>query len=63
MPDNYEMWERHDRECEARLNRLPVCEKCKKRIQDDVYFFIEEEILCEKCMEDKYMRRTEDYIE
>jgi hypothetical protein len=63
MPDNYEMWERHDRECEAMLDLLPVCDKCKKLIQDDFYFDIEEEILCEKCMEDKCMRRTEDYME
>jgi formylmethanofuran dehydrogenase subunit E len=63
IPDNYDLWARHDRECEEALNRLPVCDKCKKRIQDDFYFYIEGEILCEKCMEDKYMRRTEDYME
>ena len=63
IPDNYDMWERHERECEARLARCPECEKCGKKIQSDFYFYIENEILCEGCMEDKYMRRTEDFME
>lgn len=55
---------RHDREQERLLERLPVCEghKCGERIQDDMYFDIDGEILCEKCMIRKYGRRTEDYM-
>lgn len=63
IPDNYDLWERYERENEARLGRLPLCEKCKKRIQDEFYFYIEGEILCEECMQDKYMFNTEDYME
>ena len=63
IPDNYDQWEAHDRYKESLLERLPVCEghKCGKRIQDDMYFDIDGEILCEKCMIRKYGRRTEDY--
>lgn len=56
---------RWDLEKERQLARLPVCEgkKCGKRIQDDYYFEIEGEILCEECMNAKYRKSTEDYIE
>lgn len=53
----------YDRELERMLNRLPVCDnpRCKCRIQDDYYFEIEGEILCEDCMNERYRKRTEDY--
>lgn len=56
-------FERYDRDQERMIDRLPVCEghKCGERIQDDLYFDIDGEILCEKCMIRKYGRRTEDY--
>lgn len=54
---------RHDMELARREARLPVCEKCKKRIQDENYFDIGGEILCRGCVEDRYMKYTEDYIE
>jgi formylmethanofuran dehydrogenase subunit E len=62
MPDNYSQWEWHDREQERSLNLLPVCDKCKERIDDDHYFYIHGEILCEDCMIERYRRNTEDYI-
>ena len=64
IPDNYDQWEAHDRKQQQELEQLPVCEghKCGKRIQDDMYFEIEGEILCEKCMIIRYGKRTEDYI-
>ena len=54
---------RHDMEQARREARLPVCEKCKKRIYDETYFDIDGEILHQKCMEARYMKYTEDYIE
>lgn len=49
---------RHDHEQNKRLARLPVCEdrKCNKRIQDDYYFEIDGEILCEDCMIRRYRK-------
>lgn len=63
IPDNYDLWERHDRVCEERLMRCPQCDGCHKHIQEEFYFYIEGDILCEDCMEDRYMHRTEDYYE
>lgn len=46
---------------EQRNAKLPVCDKCRKVIQDDYYFFIDHDTLCENCMQDLYMFNTEDY--
>lgn len=56
-------FDRYDMVQARRETRLPVCDKCKKRIYDDIYFEIEGEILCEKCVHDRYARSTEDYLE
>ena len=62
--DNYKAWEYAERERERRLLNLPVCEghKCGKRIQDEDYYDVDGEILCEECMKRKYRRKTEDLI-
>lgn len=52
---------RHDRHQEEALKRLPICDKCRKRIQDDDYYAIDGEILHEECMKEKYRRSVEDY--
>lgn len=59
--DPLEDFRRYDREQEEALKRLPICEKCRRRIQDDDYYAIEGEVLCEGCMKDKYRRSVEDY--
>lgn len=58
-------FDRWDTEQARREARLPVCEnpKCKKRINDDFYWEIDGEILCEDCMNLRYRKYTEDYIE
>ena len=61
--DVYDLWEKYDRDLEKALARRPQCEKCGKHIQDDYYFEINNEVLCQGCMEDQYMRSTEDYGE
>lgn len=42
--------------------KLPQCEKCGKPIHDDVYYEINNEILCESCMQDEYARSTQDWL-
>lgn len=62
MIDNYKLWEYAERERERRLEMLPCCEKCCERIQDEDYYDVDGEILCEACMKRKYRRKTEDLI-
>lgn len=59
-------FDRWDMEQERRRARLPYCEdrKCRKRVIDDeVYYDIGNEILCEECMKRRYQRSVEDFIE
>lgn len=65
MIDNYKAWEYAERERERRLARLPICEgfRCGKRIQDEDYYDVDGEILCEECMKRKYRRKTEDLLD
>lgn len=56
--DDFDRLDRAQAEWEA---RLPQCEKCGKPIQDDIYFEIDNEILCEECVHDLYAKFTADY--
>lgn len=65
MIDNYDIWEAHDIEMERRRARLPVCDnrKCRRQIDDEYFYEIEGDYLCEKCMILRYRRSVEDFIE
>ena len=55
----------YDRYCEhleSELAKLPKCVDCNNPIQDDDYYDVDGEYLCESCMKDRYRRSTEDYI-
>lgn len=55
--------ERYAVEQERWLKKLPICCKCKERIQDDTCFDIHDEIYCERCMRKSFERWTEDFME
>ena len=61
VPDNYDLWERHDAEQQAKLDKLPVCDYCEEPIQDDYYCEIENECICEECLNDTFRKNIEDY--
>ena len=52
-------FEAYDREQERRLERRPVCRKCKEHIQGEHYFYIEGKIFCEECMIEEFRRCVE----
>jgi len=56
---------RHDMAQERQRARLPVCDnrKCRRQISGDHYWEIEGDILCEKCMNLRYRKNVEDFIE
>ncbi len=58
--DPLDDYDRLDREQAAYEARLPVCEKCGRKIHDDDYFD-DGDILCEECLLNRYRRSTEDY--
>lgn len=50
IPDNYSLWEAHDREQQEWLKRRPRCADCDHEIQDEFAYYINGEWICEECM-------------
>lgn len=53
----------HDREQQARLDKLPKCADCGEPVQDDHYYLINDEVICPICMESNYRKAVDDYVE
>ena len=60
LPDNYDLFVQHDAEQEKRLAELPECCECGERIQDEYCFEINDEYICEECLNDNHRKHTED---
>jgi superfamily II DNA helicase RecQ len=58
-------FDRYDMEQERKRARLPVCDnrKCRRQIDDEYFYEIDGDYLCEKCMILRYRRNVEDFIE
>lgn len=52
IPDNYDMWEAHDRGQEMQLERRPKCCCCKNPIQQEAAVYIFGNYVCDTCLED-----------
>ena len=61
VPDNYDLWERHDAEQQKKLKKLLLCDYCEEVIQDDYYYEIDNECICEECLNDNFRKRNDDY--
>ena len=53
-------FERHDAEQQSELDKLPQCDYCDAHI-DSYYYEIDNECLCENCMNEHFRKRVEDY--
>ena len=53
---------RHDAEQQAQLDKLPVCCECDEPIQDEHCFEINDEYICEKCLNDNHRKRVDDIV-
>lgn len=53
---------RYDAEREAELRRLPRCSECGERIQDEHCFAINDETICENCMNEQHRKLTTDLM-
>ena len=49
---------RHDAQQEAKLERLPRCSECGEPIQDDYAYCINDEWICERCLDANYRREV-----
>ena len=55
-------FERYDRQQSEELKKLPRCVDCDEPIQDEHYYLICDEPVCEDCLNNNYKKRTEDFI-
>ena len=53
---------RYEADQEEQLDKLPKCDICGEPIQDDYLYDIYGDIFCEECLNDKFRKNTEDYI-
>ena len=60
--DPLDDFDRLDRLQSKREAMLPVCDKCRKRIQDESFFDIGGEILHDECARERYEQSTEDWL-
>lgn len=56
--DVYDLWEAQDIANERKLARLPQCEYCGEHIQDEFYFEINGEYLCEDCLNEQFRKEN-----
>lgn len=53
---------RHDAEQQKELDKLPRCDYCDEPIQDDFYFLINDEVICESCLNRFFRKDVADYV-
>lgn len=58
----HDFW-KHDQEQQERLKKLPKCYECGERIQDEHCYEINDEYICERCMNENHRKWVEDLIE
>lgn len=56
-------WEKHDREQQAELDRLPKCFYCKDPIQGDFVFVFDKKCMCEECLNEHHRHNVEYYLD
>ena len=51
IPDNYDIFDQHERQMECRLSHLPKCNRCGEPITSE-YAYDVDGLWCERCFED-----------
>lgn len=62
IPDNYDRWKQHDAEQQAELEKLPLCSICDEHIQDDHFYEINGECICERCLTENFRKDIDEYV-
>lgn len=60
--DNYDLWKRQDARQQLELAQRPECTYCAESIQDDYCYEINDELICQECLESHFRKSTEDCI-
>lgn len=55
-------FDRYDAEQQKQLEKCPKCSMCCEYIQDEHFYEINDEVICEECIKDNFRKNVEDYI-
>ena len=55
-------FDRYDAEQQKQLEKCPKCSMCDEHIQDEHYYEINDEVICEECLNDNFRKSVEDYV-
>lgn len=61
IPDMVDCFNEYDARQQRELQRLPKCVYCGEPIQSDFYYDINDECICEECLNDNFKKHVEDY--
>ena len=61
--DPLEDFNRKDAEYAEELEKLPTCEYCGHKIEDEYLFDVEGTIICEECMKKHFRKSVEFYVD
>jgi SLT domain-containing protein len=52
---------RYDAEQQKELEKCPKCSECSEYIQDEHYYEINDEVVCEECLNQNFRKNTDDF--
>lgn len=55
-------FDRYDAEQQKELEKCPKCSMCDEYIQSDYFYEINDEVICEECINDNFRKNTEDFM-
>lgn len=55
--------DRYQEDKENQLQKMPKCSICTKHIQDDFLYEINDELICEECINNDFRKPVDDYVE
>jgi formylmethanofuran dehydrogenase subunit E len=61
LPDYNDLLDSYEAEQQRELDRLPICSCCDEPIQQDTAICIDDEWLCDDCLNTLYRRDVEYY--
>lgn len=61
IPDNYDLFERHDTAQQRALKKMPECCECGNPIQEDMCYEYNDKPICDECMSNNH-RKSIDYF-
>ncbi len=54
---------RHQDEMDRKLEERPRCDICNEYIQEDFLYEINDELICENCLNEQFRKQTEFFME